>query len=59
MVRMRRAGYQVVYYPDATIVHHEQRVTRRRLLTRLTFEHLKAMGLFFWKYPSGLWGKYL
>lgn len=58
-VRMHRAGYQVFYYPDATMIHHEQRTTKKRVLNRLALDHLKAMVLFFAKYPSGMWGKYL
>ena len=57
-VHRKKAGYDTWYYPYATIVHHEQRVTKRRMFNRLFFENIKSMILFFGKYPSGLIGKY-
>jgi GT2 family glycosyltransferase len=57
-VRMWRAGYPVVYYPEAAVIHHEQRLTTRRPFSRLALEHFKSMVLFFLKYPKGIWGRY-
>jgi len=48
-LRLHRAGWRVVYVPQALVMHHEQRVTRR-LLSRLTARHVQALGYYFWKH---------
>lgn len=57
-IRSKRAGYETWYYPYATIIHHEQRITKRKIFSKLLFENFKSMVTFFRKYPSGLIGKY-
>lgn len=57
-VRAKQAGFETWYFPQATVVHHEQRITKKKLFTRLTFENFKSMVLFFLKYPSGIFGKF-
>lgn len=57
-VRMRRRGYQVVYFPGAVVTHFEQRLTNKNLFSRLGFENIKSMALFFLKYPRAIVGIY-
>lgn len=57
-VRAKKVGYETWYLPQATVVHHEQRITKKKLFTRLTIENFKSMVLFFMKYPSGIFGKF-
>ena len=57
-VRAKKAGYETWYFPQATVVHHEQRITKKKLFSRLTFENFKSMALFFLKYPSIIYGKF-
>ncbi len=57
-VRNKRAGYETCYYPYATVIHHERRITKRKIFSRLSIENFKSMMLFFRKYPSGLLGRY-
>lgn len=57
-IRARRAGFEVHYFPSTSVVHFEQRLTRRKMFSRLMFENIKSMFRFFLKYPSGLWGNY-
>ena len=57
-VRARRAGFEIHYFPSASAVHFEQRLTRRKMFSRLTFENIKSMFRFFLKYPGGVWGNY-
>ncbi len=57
-VRAKQAGFETWYFPQATVVHHEQRITKKKLFSRLTFENFKSMALFFLKYPSGIFGKF-
>lgn len=49
-LRMWKAGWNVVWDPRFTIVHHEQRLTRRRLLSMLTVRHAIALAYFFLKH---------
>jgi len=57
-VRAKKAGFETWYLPGAIVVHHEQRITKKKLFSRLTFENLKSMVIFFFKNPSGIFGKY-
>ncbi len=49
-LRMWKAGWTVVWDPRFTIVHHEQRLTRRRLLSPLTLRHALGLAYFFAKH---------
>jgi len=49
-VRMWRKGWKVCYVPQATVVHREQRATKNRLFSRLTWLHLKGLVYYFIKY---------
>lgn len=49
-LRMWKAGWRVVWDPRFTIVHHEQRATRRRVLSALTVRHLLGLAYFFHKH---------
>ena len=49
-LRMWKAGWKVVWDPRFTIVHHEQRLTRRRLVSALTVRHALALAYFFRKH---------
>ncbi len=48
-LRMHRAGWRVVYVPDAVVAHLERRVTRK-LLSTLTWRHVQGLGYYFWKH---------
>ena len=49
-LRIWQAGYKVVYNPGAIIIHNEQRITKRKLLSRISWEHTKGLVYFFWKH---------
>ncbi|TME18418.1 MAG: glycosyltransferase family 2 protein [Chloroflexi bacterium] len=49
-LRMWKAGWRVVWDPRHVVVHHEQRLTKRRLLSRLTLRHAWGLGYFFLKH---------
>lgn len=49
-LRMWNAGWRVLWQPDVTIIHHEQRATRRRPLTMLMVHHGLALVYFFFKH---------
>jgi len=48
-LRMHRAGWRVVYVPQAEVAHLERRVTRT-LLSVLTARHAYALAYYFWKH---------
>jgi len=48
-IRMRQAGWRVVYNPEAVVVHKERRVTRS-LFSRLAWRHLWGLGYYFCKH---------
>ena len=48
-VRMRQAGWQVVYQPAAVVTHAEQRIARSAF-SRLGWKHLRGLAYYFWKH---------
>ena len=51
-IRIRDAGGEVVYFPDATVVHGYRRASRAKPVSRIAWRHLKAFAYFQWKYRS-------
>ncbi len=49
--RMKQAGWRVVYYPSAQILHHIGRATRK-IAFRMTYERHRSMWLFYRKHYS-------
>lgn len=49
-VRAWQKGWRVVYCPKAGIIHAVQRISKKKLLSRHNWEHLKALVYFFSKY---------
>lgn len=43
-------GFEVWYYPKVKIVHHCQRITKKRIFSILAMKHLKGLLYFWWKY---------
>lgn len=49
-VRAWEKGYRVLYCPNAGIVHATQRISKKKLLSRHNWEHIKGLVYFFGKY---------
>ena len=49
-IRCWKKGFQVMYCYDADILHHWQRISRKKLFSKHNFEHLKGLAHLFWKY---------
>lgn len=49
-LRLWKKGWKVIYNPKAVITHIEQRMGRRKIISRLQLEHLKNMFLYFCKH---------
>jgi GT2 family glycosyltransferase len=47
---IRRAGYDVVFVPEATVVHDYRRLSAARPVSRLALRHLRAHVYFQWKW---------
>ena len=49
-IRIRDAGGEIVYFPEATVIHSSRRTSRRKPLSRATVEQLKGWVRFQWEY---------
>jgi N-acetylglucosaminyl-diphospho-decaprenol L-rhamnosyltransferase len=49
-IRIRDAGGEVIYLPEASVIHRYKRRTRRSPLSRTAFRHLRAFAVFQWRY---------
>jgi hypothetical protein len=53
-LRVQKEGWKVYYFPKTAIVHHEQRATKKKLISKLSFLHLKGLIYLFIKYRGRL-----
>lgn len=51
-LRMKQHNWQVVYLPFVSIVHHYQQVSNKKLFSKLSFMHAKALAYYFLKHRS-------
>lgn len=49
-IRVRKAGYKVVYLPTVSIIHHWQRATTHRLFSKLGRAHILGLLRFYLKH---------
>lgn len=49
-LRVWKAGWKVKYIPFTQIIHHEQRITKQKVFSSITFKHLKGIFYLFRKY---------
>jgi GT2 family glycosyltransferase len=49
-IRIRDAGGDVVYLPEATVIHRYMRRTRRSPISRAAFRHFRSFAAFQWRY---------
>ena len=49
-VRVHRAGFRVAWYHDVEIIHEYQRLSKRKLVSKMNWEHVKGLVYFFRKY---------
>lgn len=48
--RMHKQGWKIYYYPFTSIVHYEQRVTKKKLFSKLTWLHFRGIVYLFIKH---------
>jgi N-acetylglucosaminyl-diphospho-decaprenol L-rhamnosyltransferase len=51
-LRIWKAGWSVVYYPLTSMIHREQRITKKKLISVLTIKHLLGILYIFKKYKG-------
>jgi GT2 family glycosyltransferase len=49
-MRAHLLGYKVVYTKQAIIIHEWQRLSKKKLISKINFEHIKGLCYFFKKY---------
>jgi GT2 family glycosyltransferase len=49
-IRIRDAGGEVVYFPEATVIHRYQRRTASSPVSRVALRHLRSFAAFQWAY---------
>ena len=49
-IRVWKAGYQAAYCPEVSIIHEWQRLSKKKLISRMNWEHLKGLAYMFKKH---------
>ncbi len=49
-IRIRDAGGEVVWYPEATVIHSYRRQSSKKPFSRVALQHLQGFYYFQWKY---------
>lgn len=49
-LRMHQKGWKVYFYPYTSVIHYEQRVTKKKFFSKLTWLHIKGILYFYVKH---------
>lgn len=49
-LRTWKAGWKVLYYPHTQIIHHEQRITKKNLFSKISLKHFVGIFYLYRKY---------
>lgn len=49
-LRVWKSGWKVYYYPFTSIIHHEQRITKKNLFSKISFKHFAGIFYLYRKY---------
>ena len=49
-IRIWRNNWKVMYYPSTSIFHHEQRITKKNIFSKISLKHLQGIIYIYWKY---------
>ena len=49
-LRMWLKGWKVIYYTEACIIHFEQRITKKRLVSKVSLKHVEGLIYYFFKH---------
>lgn len=50
--RVWNAGSKIIYYPLTSIFHHEQRITKKKVLSKISIMHVWGIFYIYWKYKG-------
>lgn len=46
------AGLKVMYFKNCTVLHHWQRISKKKFFSKHSFEHLKCLKYYYRKYKK-------
>lgn len=49
-LRIRKKGFKILYYPLFKVLHHTQRITHRKFLSKIAFSHFFGLVYYFLKH---------
>lgn len=49
-IRVWKSGYQCAFCPSAKIIHEYQRISKKKLFSRVNWEHIKGLAYMFMKH---------
>jgi GT2 family glycosyltransferase len=49
-IRVRKAGKEILYCPDFTVLHHTQQISHRKPFSRVSLSHFGGLVYYFWKH---------
>lgn len=49
-LRSWKAGWKVIYYPHTSIIHHEQRITKKKIFSIISLKHFRGILYIYKKY---------
>ncbi len=49
-LRVWRANYRVIYFPESQIIHHEQRITKKNFFSKVSLKHFTGILYLYKKY---------
>jgi len=49
-LRLQKAGWKVIYNPQAVVIHKEQRITKKRFFSKITWKHILSLMRYFHKH---------
>ena len=49
-IRVWKTGFQVAFCPRATIIHEWQRLSKKKLVSKMNWEHIKGLAYMFKKH---------
>lgn len=53
-LRTWRAGWKVVYFPQTEIIHHEQRITKKNIFSKVSLKHFLGILYLYKKYKFNI-----
>jgi GT2 family glycosyltransferase len=49
-IRVWKAGFRILYFPQFTVLHHTQQITHKKPLSKTSLSHFKGLLYYYWKH---------